>query len=132
MNVGVSCHRDRRSDAHFPLAGGVEMRRVHPAILMVTQGLMRCGIDVPKQTLIGLDEACNYDFVAEVSAFRELLRTPDAALPPAFIDEVIDLSALVVERNASMDQAHTTATSGLSHMRRYTAVQLAGVDGFPT
>jgi hypothetical protein len=132
MNVRVSCHRDRRSDAHFPAAGGVEMRAVNPATLMVIQGLMRCEIDVPGQTLIGLSEACNCDFVAEVSAFRDLLRTPDVALPPAFIEEVIDLSALLVERNASIAQAHTTATSGLSNLRRYKAMQLAGVGGFPT
>jgi hypothetical protein len=77
------------------------MHAVHPVITMVIQGLLRCEIDVPEQTLIGLSEACNYDFVAEVSAFRELLRTPDAALPPAFIDEVIDLSAFLVERSGS-------------------------------
>jgi hypothetical protein len=45
------------------------------------EGVMRCEIDVPEQTLIGLGEACNCDFVAEVSAFREMLRSSDAALP---------------------------------------------------
>jgi hypothetical protein len=130
-NVGVSCHRDRRSDAHFPPADGVEMRAVHPAMRGVIQGLMRCEIDVPQETLVDLGEACNSDFVAEVSACQDLLRTPDVVLPPAFINEVIDFRAFLVERNASIAQAHTTATSGLSNLRRYKAVQLAGVGGFP-
>jgi hypothetical protein len=92
------------------------MRPVHPAMLMVIQRLMRCGIDVPEQTSIGLSESCNCDFVAEVSVFRDLLRTPDVAPPPAFIDEVIDLSAFLVERNGSIAQAHAIATSGLSNL----------------
>jgi hypothetical protein len=115
INMGVSYHRDHRSDAHFP---PVVSKCVWSCDDDGDSGSYALRMDVPEQTLIGLGEACNCDFVVSECVFLELLRSSDAALPPAFIDEVIDLSAFLVEHNASTAQAHTTATSGLSNQLR--------------
>jgi hypothetical protein len=86
LKVGVSCHRDRRWDAHFGRADGIEMPAVGPMMMMMmmmimimmmlVQDLLRCGMEVPEEALIVSAMSASTIWLGRCSHFESCFARP--------------------------------------------------------